>query len=258
VTASTYETRRFFAADSALFLGLLPPPSPQSHHAIQGCVALDGQLEIRSRGRVNASVAAALVGPDVHHAVSASGLVAHFYALPESPAGSRLVEALSGRPVVALGLEGLAEVRQLLLESLTEEARLPQCLERLLELALRGAPPARRRDARAMAVLDALRFRSRDTSLALLAREVGLSPDRLRHLIREEAGIPLRRYRRWARLLRAIEALRDTGSVTAAASTAGFADAAHLSRTFRAAFTFPPSAFLRNSRFVQARDDGSA
>jgi AraC-like DNA-binding protein len=80
-----------------------------------------------------------------------------------------------------------------------------------------------------------------------------LSPDRLRHLIREQVGIPLRRYRRWARLLSAVEALRDTASVTAAAHTSGFADSAHLSRVFRDSFTFPPSVFLRDSRFVQAR-----
>lgn len=255
--AASYETRRFFATDSALFLGPLPPPSLHSHHAIQGCVALRGQLRIRVGARETVSGGGALIGPDVLHAVSASSLVAHFYALPESPAGSRLVRALSGRPVLDLDPSALAEVRWLLSESLTEEGRFPQCLERLLGLALQDAPPEPRKDARVQAVIESLGG-SVDRPLAVLAREVGLSPDRLRHLFREQVGIPLRRYRRWARLLSAIEALRDTGTVTAAASKSGFADSAHLSRTFRKSFTFTPSAFLRNSRFVQAPPRGSA
>lgn len=255
--AASFETRRFFGTDSALFLGPLPPPSVHSHHAIQGCVALEGQLQIDVGVRETVSVASALIGPDVPHAVSAPGLVAHFYALPESAAGSRLVEALSGRPVIDFDRDTITEVRSLLFASLIDEGRFPLCLERLLELALRGAPRAPRRDPRALAVLDSLRFCSAETPLAVLAREAGLSPDRLRHLIREQAGIPLRRYRRWARLLRAIEALRDTESVTAAAINSGFADAAHFSRVFRESFTVPPSVFLRNSRFVQARPGGS-
>jgi AraC family transcriptional regulator len=206
--------------------------------------------------RETVSAGGALIGADVPHAVSAASLVAHFYALPESPAGSRLARALSGQSVIDFGASALAEVRCLLGESLADERRFPECLERLLDLALQHAPPAPRRDARVLAVVESLRG-SPDTPLAALAREVGLSPDRLRHLFREQAGIPLRRYRRWARLLSAIEALRDTGTVTAAASASGFADSAHLSRTFRESFTFSPSTFLENSRFIQAPVGGS-
>jgi AraC-like DNA-binding protein len=255
--AVSCETRRFIGTDAALFLGPLPPASVHSHHAIQGCVALRGRLRVDVESQEPVWAAGALVAPDVPHAVSASGLVAHFYALPESPAGSRLVAALAGRHLIDFKAGKLAEVRCLLVESLADERLFPQCLESLLDLALQGAPPAPRRDARVSTALASLRFRSADTPLAVLAREAGLSPDRLRHLIREETGIPLRSFRKWARLLRAIEALRDTGSVTAAAHTSGFADTAHLSRVFRESFTFPPSVFLRNSRVVQARRGGS-
>lgn len=256
--ATGYETYRFFGADSALFLGPLPSPSVHSHHAIQGCVALDGRIRIDAGLQEPVSAVAALIGPDVPHALSASGLVAHFYALPESPVGSRLVAALPGRPVVDLRAAALSEVRGLLRESLTDERLFPRCLETLLDLALEGSPPEPPRDPRVSMVLDSLRSRSADTPLRVLAREAGLSPDRLRHLFREQTGIPLRRYRCWARLLSAVQALRDVGSVTAAAHTAGFADSAHLSRVFRKSFTFPPSEFTRNSRFVQAPRNGPA
>lgn len=251
-------THRYFGTDSALFLGPLPPATVHSHHAIQGCFALEERLRVDVGAQGTAFTTAALIAADVPHAVSASGMVAHFYALPESAAGSRLVEALSGRRVIHLESGSTAGMRCFLLEAMADERLFPQCLERLMHLALHGAPPEPRRDPRVSDVLDTLRFGSPDTPLTVLARGAGLSPERLRHLIRNHAGIPLRQYRRWARLLGAIEALRDTGSVTAAAHAAGFADAAHLSRVFREAFAFPPSAFLKNSRFVQARGDGPA
>jgi len=249
-------THRFFGTDSALFLGPLVPPSAHTHHAIQGCVALEGAVSVELPPGESLSAAAVLIGADVPHSVSASGLVAHFYTLPESADGIRLVRALSGHPAMQLEEEALGELRGLLLEALRDDRLFPSCLDALIQLALRGAPAAPPRDERVVTVLESLRFRSSDTPLADLAREVGLSPDRLRHLIREQVGIPLRLYRRWLRVLVAIENLRDGASVTDAACAAGFADSAHLSRTFRKSFTFPPSAFLRNSRFVQAHREG--
>jgi len=151
--------------------------------------------------------------------------------------------------------EALPELRERLIAALSHDGLFSECLEGLIQLALRGAPPPPRRDERVVAVLESLRFRSADTPLRDLASEVGLSPDRLRHLIREQVGIPLRLYRRWVRVLIAIECLQDGDSVTDAACAAGFADTAHLSRTFRKSFTFPPSDFRENSRFVQARRD---
>lgn len=249
-------THRFFGTDSALFVGPLAAPSVHSHHALQGCVALDGWLGVGIGNQEPVPVPGALIAPDAPDAVSASGPVAHFYVLPESPAGARLVEALAGRRVKTLEEGSLGDVRGLLQASLADEGLFPDCLMAMLELMLQGAPPESRRDPRVAAVLESLRHRSVDTPLAVLAEEAGLSPDRLRHLIRQVLGIPLRRYRRWARLLVAIDALRAARSVSVVAHTAGFADSAHLCRVFRDAFTVPPSVFPRDSRFVQSRGDG--
>ncbi|MBB3724857.1 helix-turn-helix domain-containing protein [Nonomuraea dietziae] len=67
----------------------------------------------------------------------------------------------------------------------------------------------------------------------VIAAEVGLSPPRLRALVRASVGIPLVRLRQWARL-RAAVTLLGLSSVASAAATAGFADQAHLARTSRA------------------------
>src|SRR5262249_45779619 len=84
-----------------------------------------------------------------------------------------------------------------------------------------------------------------DTSLESLAGAVGLSPGRLMHVFTESIGIPLRSYLAWLRVQRSACAILGGASVTEAAHIAGFADAPHLSRTFKRTLGFPPSALRR-------------
>lgn len=73
------------------------------------------------------------------------------------------------------------------------------------------------------------------------AAEAFLSPSRFRHLFVEQTGMALRPYILWRRFLRVWE-LADAGeSFSAAAHAAGFADAAHLSRTSKKMFGFAPT-----------------
>lgn len=74
-----------------------------------------------------------------------------------------------------------------------------------------------------------------------LAQEVGLSTSRLSHIFSEEIGVPIRSYARWMRLVNAVEHLASGQTITAAAHNAGFADAAHFTRTFRAMFGLSPT-----------------
>jgi AraC-like DNA-binding protein len=71
------------------------------------------------------------------------------------------------------------------------------------------------------------------------ARGVGLSPSRASHLFVEETGLPFRTYVLWLRLMRAVDAHTSGLSLTDAAQEAGFADSAHLSRTFKRMFGLP-------------------
>jgi AraC-like DNA-binding protein len=72
------------------------------------------------------------------------------------------------------------------------------------------------------------------------------------HLFRDQVGISLRAYRSWVRFLLAAEALRDGASLTDAAHRAGFADVAHLHRTFRHHFGLQPGPLLRAVEWVTA------
>lgn len=73
------------------------------------------------------------------------------------------------------------------------------------------------------------------------ARAAGVSPSQFQRLFTRAAKAPFRRYRGWLRLMAAVMEVRGGASLTAAAHAAGFADLAHFSRSYRAAFGAPPS-----------------
>jgi AraC-like DNA-binding protein len=117
----------------------------------------------------------------------------------------------------------------------------------LLERAGLASAAAAPLDERIAAAVARLRSDPRERrSLAALARTVGLSPSRFRHLFFDQMGISCRRYVLWLRLLDAIEASSRGASPTQAAQEAGFSDSAHLARTFRRMLGIPPSAVVRS------------
>jgi AraC-like DNA-binding protein len=79
-------------------------------------------------------------------------------------------------------------------------------------------------------------------TLEAVAGEACLSPSRFRHLFVEETGMALRPYILWRRFLHVWDLLATGATLSSAAHAAGFADAAHLTRTSRSMFGFPPSA----------------
>jgi AraC family transcriptional regulator len=68
-----------------------------------------------------------------------------------------------------------------------------------------------------------------------------LSPDRFRHLFLEETGVGLRPYVLWLRLETSLSAYVAGSTLTDAAHAGGFADSAHLSRTFKKMFGISPA-----------------
>jgi len=82
----------------------------------------------------------------------------------------------------------------------------------------------------------------RRVTLDEVAAAVFLSPSRFRHLFVRETGMALRPYLLWVRFMRAWEAVAAGESLSAAAHHAGFADAAHLTRTSRRMFGLAPTA----------------
>jgi len=77
--------------------------------------------------------------------------------------------------------------------------------------------------------------------LARLSHAAGLSPRKMRHIFARDVGLSMRAHLRSKRLVRAVAAVEQRATLSAAAAAAGFADSAHLSRVFRGQFGMTPS-----------------
>ena len=108
-----------------------------------------------------------------------------------------------------------------------------------------GPLPIHRMDDRVSRVLDIVRQdESSRIPLEDVARKVFLSPSRLAHLFVEEIGLPFRRYVLWRKLTRAMLMISRGNSLSSSAHASGFADSAHMTRTFHQMFGMNPQALL--------------
>lgn len=211
-------------------------------------LARKGQIAVTHAGRTQ-RMAGVLTAPDVTHAIDGEGTeVVLVFADPESDSGAALCSGLGG-PLREISGE---ERDRLLVGLPTDVFDLFLWAERTLA-ALSGTPGGPRRlHPRVRRVLAYLRTADADTdtSLAALAAHAALSESRLQHVFRESIGLPVRPYVLWLRLQRAIAAIGSGVPLAAAAAQAGFADAAHMTRTFRRMFGVTP-AVLRAAMTAQ-------
>ena len=84
-----------------------------------------------------------------------------------------------------------------------------------------------------------------DLSLGALASLVGLSPNHLSSLFHKASGMRLSDYIRSVRITRSCEVLKRGGSVSEAASAAGFSDSAYFKDVFRRTLDISPSAWKK-------------
>jgi AraC-like DNA-binding protein len=164
---------------------------------------------------------------------------------PETREGRALAELYLRDGIAALPDAALADTAPALFQAWTERrsARAVADAARRVVHALAGnVQPLVVSDERILRAVAHIRARL-DQPLTLndVADVACLSPSRFRHLFVEQTGMALRPYVLWRRFLRAWELLTGGRSLSAAAHEAGFADAAHLTRTSRAMFGFPPS-----------------
>lgn len=114
-------------------------------------------------------------------------------------------------------------------------AMAPADLEALAGVLL--AAPRQRLDpriAKALAAVDALL--AEKVSATALAQRACLSLSQLERLFSDQVGLSVRRLVLWRRLRLAVRLALEGQSLTQAAHDAGFADAAHFSRTMRTTF----------------------
>jgi AraC-like DNA-binding protein len=210
------------------------------HHCVQLVMAMRGNLLIRgSSDDPWIRCGAALVRPDAAHEVDArDNTVLIGFVDSESELGAALSEHIN-RGIARISEAQVARWRLALGRTLTE-ARVERWVRTQL---LHRRRPVRIHPGVSL-VLKHLRKQlgiSDDFSLKTLAGISGLSQSRFMHVFTESTGVPLRPYVLWLRLQRACCDLMAGASVTVAAHSAGFSDAAHLTRTFRRMLGMTPT-----------------
>jgi AraC-like DNA-binding protein len=237
----------FLDLGMALYVGPAAAAERHVHHLIQLVWARDGMFRMM-RGATNTEVRAALVPSREPHALDARcGVIALLLVEPHGVRGAALARCAVERDGEDLA-ECLRSAAFPTVPMLSDASRMRRWCDEVT--AALGAPdsiePTSAPTRRALAyVAEALDGAPRLADAAARART---SPTRLTHRFTAEVGLPFRRYVLWARVQRAVAAAATGGDLTTAALAAGFSDAAHLSRTFRAMFGLPPSMVLPHVR----------
>lgn len=223
-----------------------------AHHAIQITLALDGDFELRTE-KERLTGPAVAVASDVQHIFQARGMVAFLFVAPESPAGRALAAAtFRDAALAALPLASLAGPMAALAAWFRRDGDEAEMIElgKALVAAL-AEPEAAPADERVAAML-AYVAEGIDGALSLpeAASAACLSPSRARHLFAAQTGLPFKTFVLWRRIEKAVALYAAGATLTDAAHEAGFADSAHLSRTFRRTFGLPAAALQVNARFT--------
>jgi AraC-like DNA-binding protein len=243
--------RIFFFPAGALFVGEGLVNEPHRHFTASISFALTGPLRVKTRSRDWWQTQGVAFAPNVEQAMDApSGTVVILQIDPETEDYRRIAALFESSRVCELD-EALCEklvdrARPELDGGIPDPRRLWQSIVGALAVPGREAP---RRDPRIDEMLKILKSCYLDPPpAAALARQVGLSEVRVVHLFSQQMGLPMRRYLLWLRLRSVIYSLALGQTLTEAAHAAGFADSAHMSRTFRGMFGLAPSLLLKQNR----------
>jgi AraC-like DNA-binding protein len=220
-----------------------------AHYAIQ--IAFGARRGIRFRGDERepwVEYAGAIIPSRQPHSMDATAVAPNVvvFVEPETREGRALAERHLRHGIAAVPDDVAAELAPPLFAAWREErsaAAVERAARRAVHALTGGVTPTVVSDERILRAVAHIRAHL-DAPLTLegVADVACLSPSRFRHLFVEQTGTALRPYILWRRFLRVWELLVHGATLSSAAHAAGFADAAHLSRTSRSMFGFPPSA----------------
>lgn len=236
--------------DQTFFAGRLTYNASHRHGAPVYLAGLYGAFRIRFDGTAWITCRTAFVPAGVAHELDCAGdPLAVFYREPDA-APQALAALMSDADAVAGALVA-ARGEILPLRALYEDrgacAWTGAALADLAGFAIRRSDHGF--DPRIARVMSRLRDAEEAAMPAeTLARSVGLSSSRLQHLFTGTVGVPVRRYRGWLRMRRAIAHVIAGANFTGAAHAAGFADQAHFANDFRRTFGAPASRSLSGVR----------
>jgi AraC-like DNA-binding protein len=226
-----------------------------AHYAIQIAFGAEHGIGFRTSDRDEwTEYAGAIIPSRQPHSMDATRVLpnAVLFVEPETRQGRALTERYLRDGIAHIPPEILAEVRAPLFAAWREErtvAAVQRAAQRVIHALTGGVEPSVVSDERILRAMAHIRAHVHaPLTLDAVADVACLSPSRFRHLFVEQTGMGLRPYILWRRFLHVWELLMAGETLSSAAHAAGFADAAHLTRTSRTMFGFPPSAMQLTGR----------
>lgn len=218
-----------FGSSYAMYVGSTSDNSLHNHAAFQIAVGQNGHAELcdgigrRFAGR------AVLVRPFVKHQVVSNTDLNIIYLDPKSPIlghfdslqPAKEIQVLKGPVPSWLSDSKPCQVLSYL------ENKSDERTGRGIDLRLEG-------------VMAELKHNLGRVSISQAAKERGISESRLRVIANQQLGMPLSTWLLWLKLGKAARALASGACLSEAASSGGFSDQAHFSRTMRKMFGVTP------------------
>lgn len=207
---NSWQGTLWLAPDFAILHGAAGATDSHAHYAHQLMLSTGAPFTAELDGIVHTARHLLIESLRPHAIVAAPAFMLTIYAEPQRLSGAALLAAANSAG--APKLDSLAAALQAQPREILADARVQRALEQV----------------------DALL--SGKVSAAAVAEAAHLSLSQLERLFSAQLGLPVRRLVLWRRLRLAIRFILLGGTLTDAAHGAGFADAAHFSRTMRSLF----------------------
>ena len=239
--------------EQAIFLGQAADASLHESPAIKVCVALEQSFALRTHeDDTFTNYESAIVAAGQPHAIDGrQNKMVMLLLAPETKLAQSLAPIFSKRGITRLSAESVAKIRAIFEKF--DERLVADDVENICQQMVGAIDNGESLpiDSRVAQSIEWIRS-SRDQGISVqeIASGVELSESRFSHLFTENVRVPVRRYLLWLRLRDAMHLLASGMSLTEIAHEAGFADSAHLARTFRSQLGIAPSALTKESKVI--------
>lgn len=256
---ASQKSKMFLWHSQALYLGIGIASALHQHYALQIGISFGQPFKIRTqRETPYEHYSSFIVLPNQPHEIDAADTPAAFLWLESESLFARSIiqRYTNSQPIQPLPVE-LIHKLNLILHGVSDAAECQSAeaaFQAFAEAIGNSDWTLPMLDPRVHTVTDLIKqgiAAKNDALIRQMAEKVYLSPSRLRHLFQEQIGLSMQRYILWQRLLTALQAVASGDSLTQAAHSAGFADSAHFTRTFRAMFGMRPSDIFKYSHPIQ-------
>lgn len=223
------------------------------HYAVQICFPFSGPLHIETPTLIKNVDNILVIGSNVSHRLSCPSPTSQLlYLEPNFVRKNPTRLRMDGMAVLALSVLQLEQLKTALdTEVQTRESDFGNRIASIIWPDEVDSELFSALDPRIAETLEKIKnAENLNLRLSQMIGTSGLSASRFRHLFKAQVGMSLKSYLLWTKLQRAIQFIATNSSLTQAAHAAGFADSAHLSRTFRRTFGLAPADLNKNACFT--------